>query len=124
VRERPTDTFRPSESAVDRVNKVRVVIVDDDPLVLAGLRMILGGATDIAVVARRTTDNPPIDAGSREMPDVILMDIRMPRMDSLAATRRLRGRGMTARIIVLTTFDTDEMVLTAFRYGAAGSRRS
>lgn len=107
-------------SAVDTVNKVRVVIVDDDPLVLAGLRMILGGAPDIAVVGEAYDGQSAIDVVSREMPDVILMDIRMPRMDGLAATRRLRERGSRARIIVLTTFDTDEMILTAFRYGAAG----
>jgi DNA-binding NarL/FixJ family response regulator len=99
---------------------VRVVIVDDDPLVRAGLRMILGGAPDIDVVGEAFDGHDAMDVVAREMPDVVLMDIRMPRMDGLVATRRLQERGATARIIVLTTFDTDEMILTALRYGAAG----
>jgi DNA-binding NarL/FixJ family response regulator len=99
---------------------VRVVIVDDDPLVRAGLRMILGGAPDIDVVGEAFDGHDAIDIVAREMPDVVLMDIRMPRMDGLAATRRLQERGTPARIIVLTTFDTDEMILRALRYGAAG----
>jgi DNA-binding NarL/FixJ family response regulator len=102
------------------VSTVRVVIVDDDPLVRAGLQMILGGAPDIDVVGEAVDGQDAIDVVARELPDVVLMDIRMPRMDGLAATRRLRDRGTPVRIIVLTTFDTDEMVLTALRYGAAG----
>jgi DNA-binding NarL/FixJ family response regulator len=105
---------------VDGLKTVRVVVVDDDPLVLAGLRMILGGAPDIDVVGEASDGQDAIDVVRREMPDVVLMDIRMPRMDGLAATRRLRERGTTARIIVLTTFDTDEMILTALQHGAAG----
>ena len=99
---------------------VRVVLVDDDPLVRSGLRMILGGAPDIDVVAEAADGQDAIDVVLREAPDVVLMDIRMPRMDGLAATRRLLDRGTSARIIVLTTFDTDDMVVTALSYGAAG----
>ncbi len=99
---------------------VRVVVVDDDPLVRAGLRMILDGAADIDVVGEAVDGREGIDVVVRQQPDVVLMDIRMPRMDGLVATRRLRERGTSARIIVLTTFDTDEMVLTALRHGAAG----
>jgi DNA-binding NarL/FixJ family response regulator len=102
------------------VTAVRVVLVDDDPLVRAGLRMILGGAPDIDVVAEAADGQDAVDAVLREAPDVVLMDIRMPRMDGLAATRRLLDRGTPARIIVLTTFDTDDMVVTALSYGAAG----
>ena len=102
------------------VTVVRVVLVDDDPLVRAGLRMILGGAPDIDVVAEAADGQDAVDVVLREAPDVVLMDIRMPRMDGLAATRRLLDRGTSARIIVLTTFDTDDMVVTALSYGAAG----
>jgi DNA-binding NarL/FixJ family response regulator len=102
------------------VTAVRVVLVDDDPLVRAGLRMILGGAPDIDVVAEAADGQDAVDVVLREAPDVVLMDIRMPRMDGLAATRRLLDRGTSERIIVLTTFDTDDMVVTALSYGAAG----
>jgi DNA-binding NarL/FixJ family response regulator len=102
------------------LSTVRVVIVDDDPMVRAGLRMILGGAQDVDVVGEASDGQEAVDVIGRELPDVVLMDIRMPTMDGLAALRRLRERGSTARIIVLTTFDTDEMVLTALRQGAAG----
>ncbi len=102
------------------VTAVRVVLVDDDPLVRAGLRMILGGAPDIDVVAEAADGQDAVDVVLREAPDVVLMDIRMPRMAGLAATRRLLDRGTSARIIVLTTFDTDDMVVTALSYGAAG----
>nr|WP_170176260.1 response regulator transcription factor [Lentzea flaviverrucosa] len=102
------------------MNVVRLVIVDDDPLVRAGLRMILGGTGDVDVVGEAADGRDAIDVVVRERPDVVLMDIRMPRMDGLAATRRLRDRGSPARVIVLTTFDTDELVFTALREGAAG----
>jgi DNA-binding NarL/FixJ family response regulator len=99
---------------------VRVVIADDDPMVRAGLRMILGGAPDIAVVGEARDGREAVDVVAREAPDVVLMDVRMPRMDGLAATRRLRERGSATRIIVLTTFDTDQVVVTALKQGAAG----
>jgi DNA-binding NarL/FixJ family response regulator len=102
------------------LSAVRVVLVDDDPLVRAGLRMILGGAPDLEVVAEAADGREGVDVVVREAPDVVLMDIRMPRMDGLAATRQLVDRGTASRIIVLTTFDADDMVLTALSHGAAG----
>jgi DNA-binding NarL/FixJ family response regulator len=102
------------------MSTVRVVVVDDDPLVRVGLRMILDGAPDLLVVGEAADGQEAVDMVLREVPDVVLMDIRMPRMDGLAATRRLREQGSTARIVILTTFDTDRMVLTALRYGAVG----
>ncbi len=102
------------------LSTVRIVIVDDDPMVRAGLRMILGGAADIDVAGEASDGREAVDVVGRELPDVVLMDIRMPGMDGLAALRRLRERGSTARVIVLTTFDTDDLVLTALQQGAAG----
>ncbi|MGW6441527.1 response regulator [Lentzea sp. NPDC055074] len=102
------------------LNVVRLVLVDDDPLVRAGLRMILGGAGNIDLVGEAADGRDAIDVILRERPDVVLMDVRMPRMDGLEAARRLRDRGSPARVVVLTTFDTDEMVFTALREGAAG----
>jgi DNA-binding NarL/FixJ family response regulator len=99
---------------------VRVALVDDDPLVRAGLRMILGGSTEIEIVGEASDGHEALDLVAREAPDVVLMDIRMPRLDGLAATQALRARGDRTRVIVLTTFDADEMVLTALRSGAAG----
>jgi DNA-binding NarL/FixJ family response regulator len=99
---------------------VRVAVVDDDPLVRAGLRMILGGDPTIEVVGEGSDGHEGLAVVERERPDVVLMDIRMPGLDGLAATRRLNERGAGTRVIVLTTFDTDEMVLTALRHGAAG----
>lgn len=99
---------------------VRVVLVDDDPLVRAGLRMILGGAGDLEVVGEASDGHGAVETVERLVPDVVLLDVRMPGLDGLAAARRLRERGSPVRVIVLTTFDTDEMVLTALRDGAAG----
>lgn len=99
---------------------VRVVVVDDDPLVRTGLRLILGGAPDLELVGEAADGQQGVDVVVRTAPDVVLMDVRMPRMDGLAAHRRLRDLGSRARVIVLTTFDADDLVLTALRQGAAG----
>ncbi|SDM96570.1 DNA-binding response regulator, NarL/FixJ family, contains REC and HTH domains [Cryobacterium flavum] len=99
---------------------VRVVLVDDDALVRTGLRLILGGDPAIEIVGEASDGHAALELIGRETPDVVLMDIRMPLLDGLAATRALQKRGDPARVIVLTTFDTDEMVLTALRHGAAG----
>jgi len=99
---------------------IRVLIVDDDALVRAGLSMILGAATDIEVVGQAEDGTQVVAAVDAHRPDVILMDIRMPKLDGLAATSLVRGRLPAAQVIVLTTFDVDEHVLTALREGAAG----
>ncbi|GAB3051487.1 response regulator transcription factor [Intrasporangium mesophilum] len=104
----------------------RVVLVDDDALVRAGLRMILGGTPDLAVVAEAGDGIEAERVVAEHRPDVVLMDIRMPRRDGLEATRRLlsesarAGRDHELRIIVLTTFDADDMVVQALRAGANG----
>ncbi|HEX6468103.1 MAG TPA: response regulator transcription factor [Streptosporangiaceae bacterium] len=99
---------------------VGVLIVDDDPLLRAGLAMMLGGAPDIRVVAEAGDGTEVLPLVDRHEPDVVLMDIRMPAMDGLAATEALRARRRAPEVIVLTTFDADEHVLRALRAGAAG----
>ena len=98
----------------------RVLIVDDDALVRAGLTMMLDGAHGISVVGEATDGTEVAEAADRHFPDVVLMDIRMPRMDGIAATQRLQTRPRPPGVIVLTTFDNDENVLRALRAGASG----
>jgi DNA-binding NarL/FixJ family response regulator len=99
---------------------VRVIVVDDDPLVRAAMAMVLGPAPGIDVVAEAADGSEVLAAVDRYAPDVVLMDIRMPRVDGLAATELLRARPNPPEVIVLTTFDTDEHVLRALRAGASG----
>jgi DNA-binding NarL/FixJ family response regulator len=99
---------------------VRVLIVDDDALVRAGLVMMLDGAQDIAVVGQAADGDEVPDAVATHAPDVVLMDLRMPRVGGITATGRLRRRPSPPEVIVLTTFDTDENVLRALRAGASG----
>jgi DNA-binding NarL/FixJ family response regulator len=99
---------------------IRVLIVDDDALVRAGLSMMLAGSDDIRVVAEASDGAQVASAVDAFAPDVVLMDIRMPGMDGLAATEELRRRESAPQIIVLTTFDADDHVLRALRAGAAG----
>jgi DNA-binding NarL/FixJ family response regulator len=99
---------------------IRVLIVDDDALVRAGLSMILASAKDIAIVGEAADGTEVPDAVTEHAPAVVLMDIRMPGMDGLAATELLRAQADAPEIIVLTTFDDDEYVLRALRAGASG----
>jgi DNA-binding NarL/FixJ family response regulator len=99
---------------------IRVLIVDDDALVRAGLSMMLGGAEDISIVAEVADGTEVVAAVDRHKPAVVLMDIRMPRMDGLAATELLRARHQPPEVIILTTFDSDDHVLRAMRAGASG----
>ncbi|MEU1617705.1 response regulator transcription factor [Streptomyces sp. NPDC005722] len=99
---------------------VRLLLVDDDPLVRAGLRMMLGGAPDVQVVAEAADGGEVAELVREHSPDVVLMDIRMPTVDGLAATEALRALPGAPEVIVLTTFNTDEHVLRALRAGAAG----
>ncbi|QXE38644.1 response regulator transcription factor [Streptomyces sp. GMY02] len=112
---------------------IRVLLVDDDPLVRSGLRLMLGGAPDMKVVAEATDGAEVAALVAEHSPDIVLMDIRMPGMDGLAATEALRARPSPAspgspvpemrhppEVLVLTTFNTDEHVLRALRAGAAG----
>ena len=99
---------------------VRLLLVDDDPLVRAGLRMLLQGAPDIDVVGEAEDGAAALHAVDVHLPHVVLMDLRMPRMDGLEATERLRARPHAPEVVVLTTFDADEDVLRALRAGAGG----
>lgn len=98
----------------------RILIVDDDALVRAGLRMILESADDLEVVGEATDGAEVVEAVHRHRPDVVLMDIRMPRMDGLAATAALQQLADPPKVIVLTTFDLDDFVFRALQAGAAG----
>lgn len=99
---------------------IRIVLVDDDPLVRAGLKLILGGSPDLDVVAEAVDGADALAVVARTKPDVVLMDIRMPRKDGLAATAEILARPDAPRIVVLTTFDSDDMVLKALQAGASG----
>ncbi len=101
---------------------VRVLLVDDQALVRTGFRMILADEPDIEVVGEAANGQEAVEAAARLQPDVVVMDIRMPVMDGVEATRRLAaaGGGIGPRILVLTTFDADENVVHALRAGASG----
>ncbi len=99
---------------------VRVLLVDDDALVRAGLRLILSSADDIAVVGETDDGAGAAEAVRQHRPDVVLMDLRMPQMDGIAATVALRRLDPAPQVIVLTTFQADEQVVAALRAGASG----
>ncbi len=101
---------------------IRVVVADDQALVRSGFTMLLAGESDIEVVGEASNGAEAVALAVSEHPDVVLMDIRMPVMDGLEATRRITGQDTLAstRVLVLTTFDLDEYVHEALRAGASG----
>ena len=99
---------------------IRVLVADDQSMVRAGFRMLLGGEEDIEVVAEATNGLEAVDKAARFEPTVVLMDIRMPELDGLEATRRILAADPGARVLILTTFDLDEYVYEALSAGASG----
>ena len=99
---------------------IRVLVVDDDALVRSGLVMILGGAPDIEVVGQAVDGRDGVSAAREHRPDVVLMDIRMPRMNGLEATEHIGSWEHPPKVIVLTTFDADDFVARALGAGASG----
>ena len=108
---------------MERTEPISVAIVDDQDLVRAGFAMVIGSQDDMTVVGQGADGEQAVDLASRLQPDVILMDVRMPGMDGLTATRRITALSPDRpepRVIVLTTFDLDEYVMAAIKAGASG----
>jgi DNA-binding NarL/FixJ family response regulator len=99
---------------------IRLVVVDDQAVVRAGFQTILAAQPDIEVVGEAADGLEALHVVNAERPDVVLMDIRMPRLDGLEATRRMLSRGDPVRVLIMTTFDLDEYVYEALRAGASG----
>jgi DNA-binding NarL/FixJ family response regulator len=99
---------------------ISVLIVDDQQLIRLGFRLVLEAEADLVVVGEGADGTEAVDAVRRLQPDVVLMDVRMPRMDGLEATRRIVAEDPSVRIVVLTTFDLDEYAFAALRAGASG----
>lgn len=107
---------------MDDGSVIRVAIADDQELVRAGFAMVINSQSDMHVVSQASDGYEIVDIASKENPDIILMDVRMPRMDGLAATKQIIHNNSRAntRIIILTTFDLDEYVMAAIHAGASG----
>ncbi|SCG73883.1 response regulator [Micromonospora inositola] len=99
---------------------VRILLADDQPLLRTGFRMVLGTEDDLDIVAEAGDGLEAVELSRRLLPDVVLMDIRMPRMDGVAATRAIVDARLPVRVLILTTFDLDEYVIGALRAGASG----
>jgi DNA-binding NarL/FixJ family response regulator len=105
----------PSESGA-----IRVILADDQPLIRTGLRVLINDAADIQVVGEAGTGAEAVRLAAEHAPDVAVMDIRMPEMDGIEATRRITESSEATRVVMLTTFDDDEYVYSALRAGASG----
>jgi DNA-binding NarL/FixJ family response regulator len=99
---------------------IRVLLVDDQPLLRSGFRMVLGAEPDLDIVGEAADGVEAVDLARRLSPDVVLMDVRMPRRDGVAATREIVNAKLPVRVLILTTFDLDDYVVGALRAGASG----
>ncbi|MHA6757771.1 response regulator [Streptacidiphilus sp. PAMC 29251] len=99
---------------------VRVALADDQPLIRSGLRVLIADTPDLEVVGEAATGQEAVDLARELRPDVVVMDIRMPGMDGIEATRRITASGGPTRVLMLTTFDEDDHVYGALRAGASG----
>jgi DNA-binding NarL/FixJ family response regulator len=104
----------------DAGRPVKLLLADDQPLLRTGFRMVLGSEPDLDIVGEAGDGAEAVDLARRLLPDVVLMDIRMPRMDGVAATRAIVAARLPVRVLILTTFDLDEYVVGALRAGASG----
>ncbi|MFI6761215.1 response regulator [Micromonospora sp. NPDC050417] len=102
------------------VRPVRILLADDQPLLRTGFRMVLSEEQDLDIVGEAGDGSEAVELARRLLPDVVLMDIRMPRMDGVAATRAIVDARLPVRVLILTTFDLDEYVVGALRAGASG----
>ncbi len=109
-----------TEPAATTARRLRVLVVDDQGLVRAGFTSILQREDDLEVVGEAADGVEALEAVARTQPDVVLMDVRMPRMDGITATRQMHARHPDVRVVVLTTYDLDEYLLEALRAGASG----
>ncbi|MDI1464543.1 response regulator transcription factor [Catellatospora sp. KI3] len=99
---------------------IRVLLADDQPLLRSGFRMVLGAERDLDIVGEAADGAEAVDLARRLLPDVVLMDVRMPRRDGVAATRDIVAAKLPVRVLILTTFDLDDYVVGALRAGASG----
>jgi DNA-binding NarL/FixJ family response regulator len=100
--------------------RIQVLLADDQPLLRTGFRMVLGAEGDLDVVGEASDGVEAVELTRRLLPTVVLMDVRMPRLDGVAATKAIVAAGLPTRVLVLTTFDLDEYVVGALRAGASG----
>jgi DNA-binding NarL/FixJ family response regulator len=116
----PDDVNGPDEGGTQGRRPIRLLLADDQQLLRTGFRMVLGTEPDLDIVGEAGDGVEAVDLARRLLPDVVLMDIRMPRLDGVAATRAIVAARLPVRVLILTTFDLDEYVVGALRAGASG----